>query len=86
LDLLLTDVVMPGGMNGVALAQQMRQQHPEVTVIYASGFPSSALVERRQLQVDGPLVNKPYRKDELTAAVHQAMARRHRPAPSAVDA
>jgi PAS domain S-box-containing protein len=86
LDLLLTDVVMPGGMNGVTLAQHMRQQHPAVTVLYTSGFPSSALVERRQLQVDGPLVNKPYRKDELIAAVHQALARRHHPAVGAADA
>jgi CheY-like chemotaxis protein len=86
LDLLLTDVVMPGGMNGVLLAHLLRQQHPEVTVLYTSGFPSSALVERRQLQVDGPLVNKPYRKDELIAAVHQALARRHRPAVGTADA
>jgi len=34
LDLLLTDVVMPGGMNGVALAQQIRQHHPDIAVIY----------------------------------------------------
>jgi PAS domain S-box-containing protein len=80
LDLLLTDVIMPGGLNGVALAQQIRQQNPEVTVIYASGFASSALVERRQLQVDGPLVNKPYRKEQLRTAVQQALAHRHRPA------
>jgi CheY-like chemotaxis protein len=81
LDLLLTDVIMPG-INGVALAQQIRQQHPDIPVIYVSGFPSSILVERRQLHVDGPLVNKPYRRDELAAAVHQAFAGRHCPAPA----
>jgi CheY-like chemotaxis protein len=86
LDLLVTDVVMPGGMNGVVLAQQMRQQYPDLTVIYASGFPASALAERSQLPLDGPLVNKPYRKAQLTAAVHQALARRHRPAQGAAEA
>jgi CheY-like chemotaxis protein len=86
LDLLLTDVVMPGGMNGVILAQQIRQQHPEVKVIYASGFPSSALVERRQLHVDGPLINKPYRHEQLTATVQQAFVRRRDAATETIRA
>jgi hypothetical protein len=55
-------------------------QQPDVPVIYASGFPSSALVERSQLHIDGPLVNKPYWKEQLAAAVSQALARRHRSA------
>jgi CheY-like chemotaxis protein len=79
LDLLLTDVVMPGGMHGVALAQQLRRQHPAMQVIYASGFPSNALVERNQLHIDGPLINKPYRREQLTAIVQQVFARHHDP-------
>ena len=82
LDLVLTDIVMPGGMHGVALAQQIRQQHPDVAVIYASGFPSSALAERSQVHVDGPLLNKPYRKEQLAEAVYRVLASRCGSVPS----
>ncbi len=82
LDLVLTDIVMPGGMHGVALAQQIRQQHPDVAVIYASGFPSSALAERSQVHIDGPLLNKPYRKEQLAEAVSRVLASRRDSVPS----
>lgn len=69
IDLLLTDVVMPGGLNGVVLASKLRATRPELKVIYCSGFPSSALAERTNLQVDGPLIDKPYRRAAFMSAV-----------------
>jgi CheY-like chemotaxis protein len=79
LALVVTDVVMPGGLHGVALAHQIRQQRPGVTVLYTSGLPASALAAQRPLQLDGPLVHKPYHKEHLQAAIHQALARRQGP-------
>jgi PAS domain S-box-containing protein len=73
-DLLLTDVVMPGGMNGVALAARLRARYPKLKVAYCSGFPSSALAERSQLSVDGPLISKPYLKSEFVQTVRDAIA------------
>jgi PAS domain S-box-containing protein len=73
-DLLLTDVVMPGGMNGVVLAKRLRARYPEIRVAYCSGFPSSALADRSQLSVDGPLINKPYSKVEFIRTVGAAIA------------
>src|SRR5208282_4169582 len=46
IELLITDVIMPGGMNGVELARRVREQNPSVKVIYSSGFPSDALAQR----------------------------------------
>ena len=73
-DLLLTDVVMPGGMSGVALAARMRARYPKLKVVYCSGFPSSALADRSHLSVDGPLINKPYLKSEFVRTVLDTIA------------
>ena len=73
LDLLLTDVVMPGGLNGVTLAARLRARYPTLKVAYCSGFPSSALAERSQLRVDGPLINKPYLKSAFVQTVTDAL-------------
>src|ERR1700735_1300195 len=43
IDLLVTDIVMPGGMNGVELAQCVRELSPLTKIIYISGFPADAL-------------------------------------------
>jgi PAS domain S-box-containing protein len=74
IDLLLTDVVMPGGLNGVDLATRLRARYPKLQVVYCSGFPSSALAERSHLSVDGPLIGKPYVKSMFVQTVVDAIA------------
>ena len=64
---------MPGGMNGVELVQKARVLRPDLKIIYSSGFPAEALAERSMSLVDGPLLHKPYQRNEFTAIIHHVM-------------
>jgi len=75
IDLLVTDVIMPGGMNGMELAHEFRKVNPKAKIIYSSGFPANALAERSGSAVDGPVLRKPYRRAEFATIVHGAMER-----------
>jgi PAS domain S-box-containing protein len=76
LDLLVTDVIMTGGMNGVMLSQRLCERQPSLRVMFTSGFPADALSRRDGTRVDGPLVGKPFQRHEFAAAVARAMERR----------
>jgi len=73
IDLVITDVIMPGSMNGVELVQQIRQLSPEIKVIYSSGFPADTLSERSGTVVDGLLLHKPYRQTEFQSIVRKTL-------------
>ncbi len=73
IDLLITDIIMPGGMNGVDLVLQVRQCYPKTRIIYCSGFPADALAERSLPLIDGPLLRKPYHRAEFGASVRGIM-------------
>jgi CheY-like chemotaxis protein len=75
INLLVTDIIMPGGMNGVELAQHARRLRPGMKVIYCSGFPADALAERSMPLVDGPLLHKPYQRSDFEAQVREIMER-----------
>jgi CheY-like chemotaxis protein len=72
-DLMITDFIMPGGMSGAALAKHVRALRPEIKIIYCSGFPADALAERGSFPVEGPMLRKPYQRDEFQGMVRDAL-------------
>ena len=73
IDLMLTDIIMPGGMNGVELAEKARELSPGLKVIYSSGYPSDALIERNGTRIDGPMLRKPYHRADFEAIIQRTM-------------
>jgi PAS domain S-box-containing protein len=71
-DLLFTDVVMPG-MNGKELAIQARAKRPALKVLFTSGFPGGASGTASDLDTGDALLSKPYRREHLAKAIHQAL-------------
>jgi CheY-like chemotaxis protein len=70
IDLLVTDMVMPG-MSGRELAGRLRAHRPSLRVLYMTGY-SEELVGRRG-ELDGPLLQKPFTREPLLAAVAAAL-------------
>jgi signal transduction histidine kinase len=70
--LLLTDIVMPGGMSGVDLAREMRQRRPAVNVLLTTAYAAAdALV--RESGEDLPILSKPYRENDLAVKVRSVL-------------
>lgn len=72
IDLLLTDMVMPDGMNGRELAIMLRKRKPDLKVIYTSGY-SADLITGDADKLDGLFLSKPYRPPELAAMVRACL-------------
>jgi CheY-like chemotaxis protein len=70
-DLLFTDIVMPGNMDGFELAEQARQACPGLRVLYTSGF-LKELPRRGQTPPEGAMLPKPWRLAHLDEAVKRA--------------
>jgi CheY-like chemotaxis protein len=72
-DLLFTDVIMPGGMNGKQLADEVARRRPGTRVLFTSGYTENAVVHHGRLDPGVALLNKPYRKRELAEKVRQVL-------------
>ena len=73
-DLLVTDVVMPGG-NGVELYEQLSAKMPGLRVLYMSGHTGRAIVDRAQLSAEASFLEKPFTADGLVLKVRDVLDR-----------
>lgn len=71
-DLLFTDIVMPGGMTGYELAEQLERLQPGLKVLFTSGYTELA-VGRSNGERRGPLLSKPYRKQDLGRMLREVL-------------
>jgi CheY-like chemotaxis protein len=72
-DLLFTDVVMPGGMNGRQLTLKLRQRWPNLRVLYTSGYAHGRLTIDGESVPSKCVLSKPYRRAELAAKLRDAL-------------
>jgi signal transduction histidine kinase len=72
-NLLLTDVVLPGGMNGRELATEAERRAPGIQVLYMSGYTEDAIMHHGRLDADAELLQKPFRRSDLARAVRRAL-------------
>jgi len=72
-DLLFTDVIMPGGLNGRQLAAQMMQRRSPLKVLFTSGYTENAIIHHGRLDSGVLLLAKPYRKFDLARMLRVAL-------------
>jgi two-component system NtrC family sensor kinase len=73
-NLLLTDVVMPG-MNGRKLADEANRRHPDLRVLFMTGYSRNAIVHQGRLDPGVDLIQKPLSTEQLASAVRRALDR-----------
>ena len=72
-DMLLTDVVMPGPMNGKALADVVAARWPATRIVFMSGYTDNVLGNRGEIDGEVRLLSKPFRKSDLARMIRQAL-------------
>lgn len=73
IDLLFTDVVMPGPLRSPELAQRARQIIPGIAVLFTSGYTQNAVVHGGRLDPGVELLSKPYRQEDLARKIRHLL-------------
>ena len=71
--LVLSDVILPGGTSGREFAKQVRASHPELRIIFISGYPAETAKRAGFLGSDSMLLNKPFGMKKLAKALREAL-------------
>jgi len=72
-DLLFTDVIMPGSMNGRELAEEVVKRRPGMKVLFTSGYTEDAIFHHGRLDPGVLLLAKPYSKAEIARMIRHAL-------------
>jgi len=73
IDLLFTDLIMPGGMNGVMLARAARVRQPKIKVLLTTGYAEASLERTDAGGTEFEIINKPYKRLELARRVRRVL-------------
>ena len=73
IDLLFTDVVMPGGMTGRQLSEKLLPQQPRMRTLFTSGYTQNSIVHHGRLDEGISFLSKPYRLRDLGAKVREVL-------------
>ncbi|MGX9432755.1 response regulator, partial [Bradyrhizobium sp. LeoA1S1] len=71
-DLVLSDIVMPNGINGIEVAREARKLNKGIKILLASGYAGDAL-DRHQAVGEFPIIDKPFRMSELAARLRSIL-------------
>lgn len=74
IDLLFTDVIMPGTVSAIELAEKARTIHPELRVLFTSGYTENAMIHNGRLDEGINLLSKPYGRAELASAIRTLLS------------
>ena len=72
-DLLFTDIVLPGGMNGVDIAKEAEQFQPGIKTLFATGYAENAVIQNGKLEAGVNLINKPYSRASLLEIIRHIL-------------
>jgi len=73
IELLLTDVILPGAINGPLLAKRAVELYPNLKVIFNSGYAEQAVVQNGILEEGAHLISKPFRKQQLANMIEDVL-------------
>jgi signal transduction histidine kinase len=77
IDLVFTDVIMPGPVSSLQLGEVVRERLPQAQILYTSGYAEGVLAHEGKLEASVNLLQKPYHPDALSARIRHLLRRRH---------
>jgi signal transduction histidine kinase len=82
INLLFTDIVMPGGMDGAELGRIALSRYPHLKVLYTSGYTDNALIQQGSLDPEGNFLSKPYTLTRMAGRIRRVLGE---PVPQALN-